>query len=307
MIQPLPLVTIVTPCYNAAAFLEDTIRSVLAQTYPHFEYIIMDGGSTDTTAQIVARYQQDPRLTFISEPDKGQTDAVNKGWRRANGEILTWLNADDVYEPDTVAQAVAALNDHPDAMWIYGTEVPVDRDGKPTPFRHAAIPWDYERLLNHNCYITQPTVFLRRAVWETFGELDADIHFGMDYEYWLRIGRRFAGHHAPQVRVIVKRYRETKTVSGGHKRMIELEALARRHGGRGLPAAYHAEWTEDALQRSVRAVRRGQWTQARAAFKDIFRYPRTLPRGIVKFLVRALLPERAENWLRRRMMPMDRP
>jgi len=191
-----PLVTVVTPCFNSAAFIEDTIRSVLGQTYQPIEYIVMDGGSTDGTVDIVRRYAD--RLILISEPDQGQSDAINKGWRMARGDILAWLNADDLYFPDTVQHAVEYLAANRDVAWIYGLPEMLDPAGNTFPFRHpVARHWDYQRLLNRHNYICQPTVFLRRSVVEECGYLREDLHYIMDYEYWLRIGQKWFSRFAP--------------------------------------------------------------------------------------------------------------
>src|SRR3981081_4557960 len=109
----LPLVTVVTPAYNQGRFIAATIESVLSQDYPNVEYLIIDGASTDETAAVVKRYED--RLTFVSEPDRGQSDAINKGFRRARGRYVAWLNSDDIFLPGAITQAVAALRAHPDA------------------------------------------------------------------------------------------------------------------------------------------------------------------------------------------------
>ena len=125
----LPLVSIVTPSYNQAAFLEETIRSVLEQDYPRVEYIIIDGGSTDGSAEIIQRYAD--RLAYwVSERDRGQTDAINKGFARATGSILAWLNSDDTYQPGALREAVDYLLAHPDVGMVYGDGNFIDEHGK---------------------------------------------------------------------------------------------------------------------------------------------------------------------------------
>ena len=128
-----PLVTIVTPSYNQAAFIERTIQSVLGQDYPDIEYIIMDGGSSDGSAEIIRRYED--RLAYWeSVKDKGQTDAINKGFARAHGEILAWLNSDDVLYPHAVSEAVAYLTEHPECGLVYGNCDFIDAEGNVTNF-----------------------------------------------------------------------------------------------------------------------------------------------------------------------------
>ncbi len=291
-----PLVTIVTPCYNSAQFIEETVQSVLAQTYAHIEYIVMDGGSADGTREILERYAD--RLTFISEPDNGQSDAINKGWRMAKGDILAWLNADDLYLPDTVEKAVAHIEQFPGTHWVYGYSETLNADGRPHPFRHPVCEWDYHKLLNQNDYVIQPTVFLRRAVVEEMGYLREDLHYMMDYEYWLRIGKQYPGKLVPEIRVLVKRYRATKTVSGGLQRLEEMESMLRSFGAEGFPSGIRHEWVEEHLRELGRQLRHGKWTTAWNSFKALLRFPAAIPRGIVKLFIRIVLPEKVETLLR---------
>lgn len=292
----LPLVTIITPCYNSAQFIEETIQSVLAQTYPHIEYIVMDGGSTDGTVAIAQRYAD--RLTIISEKDRGQTHAINKGWNMAKGDILAWLNADDTYFPDTVARAVAFLETHHDIDWIYGTGTSLDAHGNPMPFRHPVYTWDYNKLLTENCFIIQPTVFLRREVFIESGELDDSLHYSMDYEYWLRIGRKFTAQLVPEVKVAVKIFRSTKTRSGGYKRMVEIEQMLRTYSAIDLPSGMHHEWTMAILERFAAHARHGQFSEFGKDFADLIRYPRTIPRGVAKKVFDVLVPPALETIIR---------
>ncbi len=295
-----PLVTVVTPCYNSARFIEETIQSVLAQTYPQVEYIIMDGGSTDGTVEIAQRYAD--RLTLISEPDRGQTHAINKGWARAQGQILAWLNADDLYYPDTVATAVAALEAHPEAGWVYGSGVMLDANGQPMPFRHPVQPWNYEGLLQDSCYIVQPTVFLRRSVYETVGNLDETLHYSMDYEYWLRIGRTYPAVYDPHVRAAVKIFRQTKTRSGGYPRVVEIEAMLRQYGATDLPRGMRHEWIMANASRLMQEVRQGRWNAVLDAMRALLRYPAALPRGLAKWLFEVLIPPTLETRIRQRLV-----
>lgn len=294
------LVTVVTPCYNSAATLQATIESVLGQTYSPIEYIIMDGASRDHTAAVVEPYQA--RLTFISEPDSGQSNAINKGWRRASGGILAWLNADDQYLPDTVETAVRYFDAHPEAMWLYGSAESITPDGKPFPYRNYRDDWDYRSLVELGCYINQPSVFLRREIVEEFGSIDESLHYGMDYEYWLRIGRKYPAHYVPEVRVRVIRASTTKTESGGVPRLREYEAIARRYGATDLPSGIHHEWGWVFLENMLQNIRRGKWSAAREDFGQIGRYPSTLPRSIEKALFRLLVPRPVEIWLRQRLV-----
>jgi len=179
-----PLVT-VTPCLNAARFLEPTILSVLAQDYPRIEYFVMDGGSSDRTLDILRKYES--RLHWESAPDRGTADAVNRGFALGKGEILGFLNADDLYFPHAVSTAVQRLRENPDAAGIYGDAWWIDENGAriaPYPVR------DFDRaVLERECFICQPASFFRRAPFENTGGLDPDFNLTFDYDFWLRLTR----------------------------------------------------------------------------------------------------------------------
>jgi glycosyltransferase involved in cell wall biosynthesis len=156
--RQLPLVSVITPCLNMGEFLEETIQSVLSQDYPHIEYIVMDGGSTDRTLQILEKYKD--RLCYKSRPDRGTADAVNRGFALSEGAFFAWLSADDTYLPSAVSAAVRALTDNPQAGAVYGEAWWVDASGK-TIARYPTRPFDRE-LLGEECFICQPATFIRR-------------------------------------------------------------------------------------------------------------------------------------------------
>jgi len=279
-----PLVTIVTPSFNSAKTIEATILSVLQQTYKPIEYIVMDGGSKDGTVEIARRYE--PQLKVVSEPDKGQSDAINKGWRMAKGDILAWLNADDQYLPDTVQIAADYFQSHPEAKWVYGVLQSINPQGQPFPYRNFEITWNYDTLLRVGCYVTQPTVFLRRSVIDQFGLLHEQLHYAMDYEYWLRIGRVYPGHLITDLHARMIRSSETKTESGGVKRIKEIEAMVRQYGADDLPYGIHHEWTIAFMDGFLKDLRSGHWRDAARDFAAIWRYPRVVPRAAVKTFIR---------------------
>jgi GT2 family glycosyltransferase len=292
-------VSVVTPCFNAAQSVEATVCSVLAQTYAPIEYIVMDGGSTDGTPDIARRYAD--RLTLVSEPDSGQTNAINKGWHRATGDVLAWLNADDQYFPDTVETAVRFLQAHPDVGWVYGTPVSVGADGQPLPFRRASLPWDYDKLLSVGAFVSQPTVFLRRSVVEAAGPLDETLDYTMDYEYWLRIGRQFPAAYVPEIKARVVRSRATKTQSGGMKRIVELTRVLERYGGREIPVYVRHQWASAYLAQLGHNALRGKLNAAWADARTLSRHPSAVPWGAAKLVFRSLVGERSESRLRRRL------
>ncbi len=178
------LVSIITPSFNQAAYLETCIRSVLSQDYPYLEYIIVDGGSTDGSVDIIKKYA--PRLAWwVSEKDHGQAEAINKGLARARGEIVAWLNSDDYYLPGAVGAAVQTLEAHPQVAMVYGNMLAVDENGRTINlFRYRQ--WTLPDLL---CFqiIGQPAVFMRRAALEQAGGLDPAYHCLLDHHLWLRL------------------------------------------------------------------------------------------------------------------------
>ncbi|MGA7193142.1 MAG: glycosyltransferase family 2 protein [Anaerolineales bacterium] len=188
-------VSIVTPSFNQSSYLEQTIRSVLEQDYSDIEYIVIDGASTDGSVEIIKKYS--PRLAYwISEKDLGQADAINKGIRCANGEIVAWLNSDDYYLPDAIKSAVSAFESNPQAVMVYGNMLAVDQIGQ-------TINQLYYRQLNLEdllCFqiIGQPAVFMRRAAFEKAGGLDLNFHFMLDHQLWLKIAAQGPIVHVDQ-------------------------------------------------------------------------------------------------------------
>jgi len=183
----LPLVTIVTPSYNQARFLEATLRSVLEQDYPNIEYLVVDGASNDGSVDIIRRYSD--RLTWwVSEKDSGQSEAINKGLSRARGEIVGWLNSDDVYLPGAVSEAVAAFQSHPEAGLVYGDAQAIDAEGKPFNVMHAQ-QYTLTDLLAFNI-ICQPAAFMRRSVLEQVNYLDPNYQLLMDNLLWMRMAQK---------------------------------------------------------------------------------------------------------------------
>jgi glycosyltransferase involved in cell wall biosynthesis len=186
-----PLVSVLTPSFNQGRFIERTLESVAIQAGAKIEHLIFDGGSTDDTVEILRR--RVPPVYWVSRKDKGQTDAVNQGILASSGEIIGWLNSDDVYYPGTIERVVKFLNGNPQVDVVYGMADHIDTadvifEAYPTE------PWDFERL-KETCFISQPAVFFRRRVVDEYGLLDERLDYCMDYEFWLRLGEsgaRFA-------------------------------------------------------------------------------------------------------------------
>lgn len=230
MTAKLPLVTIVTPSYNQANFLEATIRSVLEQDYPRIEHFIIDGGSTDGSLDIIMKYAS--RLAgWVSEKDKGQTDAINKGFARATGEILAWLNSDDTYEPGAVGAAVEALRGRPEVGMVYGEANYIDENGRVIG-RFPAAQTDYTRLRRGYVHIPQQASFWRADLWKKIGPLDSSFYFAMDYDLWVRLARISTLQYLPgQVWANFRLHAGGKSVVADSRCWPEMLKVHYRDGG----------------------------------------------------------------------------
>ena len=208
----LPLVSIVTPSYNQGRFLEVTLRSVLEQEYPNVEYLVVDGASTDNSVEIIRKYAS--KITWwVSEKDSGQPDAVNKGLHRAQGEIVGWLNSDDVYLPGAIASAVAAFRSHPEAGVVYGDALAIDADGRLFNLMHAR-QYSLVDLLAFNI-ICQPAAFMRRSVLEQANYLNPAYHLLMDNLLWICMADRAPLVYIPQTWAAARYHDQAKNRTRG--------------------------------------------------------------------------------------------
>ena len=192
------------------AFLEQTIQSVLGQEGAQVEYLIVDGGSTDGSVEIIRKYA-DRLAWWVSERDAGQAEAINKGLQRVKGEIVAWLNSDDLYLPGAIAQAAAAFQAHPEAGLVFGDAVTIDPAGKQIG-RLAFGDWGLDELMGFRI-ICQPAVFMRRTALEQAGTLDPSYHYLLDHQLWVRIARLSPIHHVPQVWAQARHHPGAKNVA----------------------------------------------------------------------------------------------
>ena len=225
----LPKISIVTPSYNQGQFLEETIMSVLSQSYLNLEYIIMDGGSSDNSVEIIRKYER--RLGYwVSEPDQGQADAINKGFARASGEILGWLNSDDTYEPGAIDYVMNCFLRNPKWQSLYGEGRYIDEIGTHLgPCTCVQRSFDFDFLLKRDP-ILQPASFWRRQLWERVGPLDIGLKWGFDWEWFIRACRVTTFHYEPRLLANYRIHANSKTAGGGIQREAELVAIMRRHG-----------------------------------------------------------------------------
>ncbi len=309
----LPTVTIITPSYNQRQFLPSALASIRGQDYAHIEHIIIDGGSTDDTLEFLASHAAPS--TWISEPDRGQAHAINKGMAMAHGEIVGWLNCDDRYVPGAIRTVVEVFAANPDAMLIYGDAMAIDGGGRRFGLRVNVRPCTVQSLVERGDAIVQPAAFWRRTLHDEIGPLDDSLHYMMDYEFWMRAALRRRLLYVPVCLAEERIHQAAKTSTGHLRRIHELYVVATRHGGRGVPREFRAEAAALYFWEAASSWRRGQ----RDAARDQFRIGVSLRPWSIKFVMYVcgvflfrphsiarmrLIANRLRSW-RRPRMPKD--
>lgn len=301
-------ISIVTPSFNQGDFIERTIRSVLDQNYPDVEHIVVDAVSRDGTAEVLDRY---PHLVVIREPDRGQADAVNKGFARATGGILAFLNADDTLEPGSLARVAAEIDPSRDRHVVMGRCRFVDEADRFTGIEHPSGFESHERVLAiwRGHWLPQPAVFWSRQAWERAGPLDADEHLVLDYDFFCRLSRDFRFHQVDQVFANYRLHRESKTaLADDGTRLRESCRVSRRYWGapwRPMWWRLALSWLDFRIDRTGRGVallRRAEraWRRRAVASTLGFGIAGTLLAPDVTFLV-AVYPS-----IRRRLIAVGR-
>ncbi len=224
-----PKVSIITPSFNQGRFLEASIRSVLEQDYPEIEYIIVDGGSKDNSVEIIKKYE-DRLAWWVSQKDKGHADALNKGFARATGEILAWLNSDDIYFPNAISEAVSILKSHPEVGMVYGDADLIDDSGA-TVGRFASKQTNYRQMLRGSVHIPQATTFLRADLWRQVGPLDLSLFFSFDYDLWVRLAKVSQLLYVPQRWANFRIHSEGKTIINDDRCYPDMLRVLEREGG----------------------------------------------------------------------------
>ncbi len=237
--EELPLVSIITPSYNQGRFLKRTIDSVLTQSYPKIEYLVMDGGSTDESVAILCSYGD--RFYWVSQRDGGQSQAINRGFARAQGEILSYLNSDDVLLPDAVWKVVRHFQGHPECDMVYGKAHHINEQDQITGM-YPTAEYSFDRIMLDDC-VCQPAAFWRARMAKKIGLFNEALHYAMDYDYWLRMDR--AGgclQHLPEFLASSRLYAETKTLSARLKVYREIFDVCQVHGGRVSLSYFYGLW-----------------------------------------------------------------
>ena len=280
-----PTISIVTPSFNQGQFIERTILSVLDQGVPDMEYFVADGGSTDGTTALLHRYGD--RLRFVSEQDAGQADAVNKGIGATTGEIIGWLNSDDIYYPGALSAVRDYFAVHPEVEVVYGDAAHIDEDDQVLD-PYYTEDWDYERL-KEVCFLCQPAVFFRRRLVERAGLLNSHLSYCMDYEYWLRLGALAPFHRIPVVLAGSRMYQTNKTLGSRVAVHREINNMLRQTIGdvpdRWIYAYAHVvveEWglTRQTAFQNLKFV----WALIAVTVVAFFRWKRTVPLRALKMM-----------------------
>lgn len=222
-----PVISVVTPTFNMAKYLPETVESILGQQYPKLDYLVLDAASKDGTVELLRKYEG--RLRWKSEPDKGQADAINKGYHQTHGEIFTFLNADDTYLPNALGTIAKHFLENPKAGLIYGEAYHVAEDGQRID-RYPTRPYS-PAALAEQCIICQPAAFMRRDAFAKAGMMNISLHIGLDYELWFRIAKQFPVVSVPEYLATSRMYADNKTLSSRKRAYQEIIGIVKTHTG----------------------------------------------------------------------------
>lgn len=239
-----PLPSVVVPNLNGARFLEGTLDSIAAQRSVRPEVVIVDGGSTDGSLEIIERWAEEHGARWISEPDEGQAQAINKGFRIVRGDIVTWINSDDCLHPDAVSKVVAEFTADPELDFVWGFCLEIDADGRPLRILNPGVRTDLSDLRRTRNFIPQPASWYRRRVIDRFGPLDESYHFAFDFEFFLRIAGQVEAGFVPEILAMFRVHETSKTVSQTGAFGPEAWRAFRSHGG-SLRSAYALDTIRD--------------------------------------------------------------
>ena len=228
-----PRFSVIVPTLNGRRFLAEALESIGAQDHLGVETIIVDGGSTDGSVELIRAWAEarPGRARWISEPDRGQADAINKGFAMATGDVVGWLNADDLLEPDAVATTMQAFGEDPELGFVWGFCLVIDHEGHPLYVQNPFVREDFAILRRHRNFVPQPGSFFRRSLLARFGPLDASYHYMFDYEFFLRLAGSVKARFIPSVLARFRLHAESKT-GRAHREFLHEERRAfLAHGG----------------------------------------------------------------------------
>jgi len=220
--------SIVTVSYNQAKFIEDNIKSIISQNYNNFEHIIVDADSSDGTMQILEKYNH---LNWISEPDNGQSDGLNKGFKKANGDIIGWINSDDMLHEGALKKVNEFFNNHPDAIAVVGNYVIIDENNQIIKTIYPT-EYTYNFVLNKAKAIAQPSTFFKREVFEKIGYINVKYHYAMDRDFFIRITSIDKIHYINEDLAYFRWQNDSKTMAGPYNFAKELLKIRRSYGGK---------------------------------------------------------------------------
>jgi glycosyltransferase involved in cell wall biosynthesis len=228
----LPCITVMTPTYNQGDYIEQAIESVLSQNYPNLEYLVMDGGSTDQTLDVLRKYEH--HIQWFSQKDRGQSHALNKGFQFATGDVICYLNSDDLFTSDALLKVGGFFKEHPQAYWLTGKCIIIDENGKEmrksgTIYKNFWLRRQSLKVLGMMNYISQPSTFWRREAFEKVGYFDERWYYAMDYDYWLRLAKHYRLWFLDEYLACFRVHPASKGSSSARSQFGEELEVARRH------------------------------------------------------------------------------
>ncbi len=254
-----PKITIVTCSFNQGKFLEECILSVIKQGYPNLEYIIMDGGSTDNSVDVIRKYEKH-LACWVSEPDEGQSDAIAKGFERSTGEVLAWLCSDDLLEEGALIEVGRFFAEHDQVDVVFGDTIFVNAEGSVTRY-YKTVPFHRWLLLNTANYIPQPSTFWRRRIYEKVGGMNRSLHMGLDPDLWLRFSESTRLHHVRRYWSRMRFYPEIKSLTMKDQMRAEHRKLEIRYfGERAVPVRLATRTLAKIMRIGYRACLGCYWT-----------------------------------------------
>lgn len=264
-------ITIIIPSYNQGQFIEETIKSVINQSYKNFELIVIDNQSTDQTKEILRKYSS--QIKVVCDKDTGQTNAINKGFKMAAGDILAYLNSDDLYEKNTLKIVADYFKKNPKIKIVYGKGKFINEKGKFLGFYKTKPPT--LKNLFKECVISQPTVFMRREVYEQIGPFDESLNFAMDYDYWIKVAKKYKFYFINKTIASTRLHKQSKT-SQSKKVFEEVLIVLKKNYGKV---------SDEAIFNYAYAVTKKSLTRIILAFKIYWQLKQIPSKQGIKFFV----------------------